>query len=204
VDLTPLRQPELGAWQWFMREWHGDLQGYAPEELQAVRLPEVLLDYYAVAGRRATSNLHLVPPAELVVADGVVCFVIEEQGVYSFETVADSADPPVWLREDESRERLGEPLDRFLLQYALFEATIGGPVGGWGYAERAALPAIAEVMPALPLEPWPHPAGQLSFHVGDDLIGLVWDAGEERLDVWAAAHTSGRVERLDGLVDWDR
>jgi hypothetical protein len=187
-----------------MREWHGELEGYAREALQRLRLPKQLADYYAAAGRRPTANLHLVPPSELAVVDGLVCFVVEEQSVYWFETIAGSDDPAVWLCDEESRKQLGEPLGRFLLEYALFEATIGGPEGGWGDADRAAISDIAAVMPPLPLDPWPHPAARVSFHATDDLIGLVWDDGAGALEVWAASHAAEPVRRLDGLVDWDR
>src|SRR3712207_9412874 len=47
-------------------------------------MPNRLRRYYEVAGRLPTANLHLVPPARLVVADALLSFLEEEQGVYSF------------------------------------------------------------------------------------------------------------------------
>ena len=153
-----LRHPRGDTWEHFLREWRGnEVRGYAREELQTAPLPAQLLRYYEVAGRLDTLNLHLVPPLELEVEDGHVMFIVEERGVYAFATDRDGEEPRVygtWDVQKRSWELERERLGRFLLQHALFEATGVGDLCGWGWVERASLPAFLALLPALPLRSW--------------------------------------------------
>jgi hypothetical protein len=192
-------------WDDVLESWRaGEVEGYGAEKLEHVPVPSELRRYYRVAGRLPTWNLHLVPPDELVVGDdGRVVFIVEEQGVYSFATLPSGEDPPVWLYEDHVPVELGERLSRFLLQYAVHEA-VGQRVGGWGWVRREHLSSLLALLPPLPLEPWPHPSGaSLSFHVTRDLIGLVFDSGDDLTEVHVSGRERHQFESLSTLVHWD-
>ena len=193
------------AWEALLTEWRRDeLRGYDRSALEGVSIPRVLHRYYELAGRLSTWNLHLVPPDELTVENGRVRFVIEEQGVYSFMTLPEGDDAPVWLVEDERAIELDEPLSRFLYQYALFEAQgMASGAGGWGYVRRDDLPRLLAVLPRLPLAPWPHPSGEVTFHLGRELIGVVFETGEAAVELHATARSPDDLALLSGLVAWD-
>ena len=193
------------AWEAFLTAWRRDeLLGYDPFDLDGVSIPRVLHRYYELAGRLSTWNLHLVPPDELTVENGRVRFVVEEQGVYSFVTLPEGDDAPVWLVEDERAVELDEPLSRFLYQYALFEAQgMATGAGGWGYVRREDLPRLLAVLPRVRLASWPHPSGEVTFHAGRELIGVVFDTGEAEVELHATARYPDDLAPLSGLVAWD-
>jgi hypothetical protein len=193
-------------WDDFLESWRAkEVEGYGAEQLEHVALPSELQRYYRVAGHLPTWNLHLVPPEEIVVDDhGRVVFIVEEQGVYSFATQPAGDDPPVWLYEDQVQVELGERLNRFLLQYVVYEA-VGQRFGGWGWVRREDISSLLALLPPLPLEPWPHPSGaSLTFHVARDLIGLVFDSGDDLTEVHVSGGERRQLESLSTLVDWDQ
>lgn len=191
------------AWESFLASWRPDeLRGYDISDLDGVSLPRPLRRYYELAGRLPTWNLHLVPPASLTVENGRVLFVVEEQGVYSFETLPDGDDAPVWLVEDDHSVELGEPLSRFLYQYALFEAQGTTATAGWGYVRRDDIHRLESVLPRENLALWPHPSGEVSFHVGVGLIGIVFDTGEGEVEVHATGRSRDSLTPLSGFVAW--
>lgn len=194
------------TWRAHLESWPlGEVRGYTTEELAGAPLPSELREYYAVAGRLSTWNLHLVPPDDLAVGeDGRMAFIHEEQGVYSFETLPIGDDPPVWLREDGHEAKLDEPLSKFLLQYVIFEGTAHG-VGGWGYINRDDLRTLLTALPPLPLGPWPHPSGAtLTFHGTEEIVGLFFEYSRETpVEVHVAARDSDVLARLPAVIDWD-
>jgi hypothetical protein len=206
MDLRELAHPGADTWATFLREWRGDdLRGYSEDDVRAAVLPPPLQRYYRVAGRIPTFNLHLVPPAEIEPVDGRMFFIHEEQNVYSFASAPVGDDPPVWLVEDGQYERLSEPLSRFLLQYALFEAIgIEGLHGGWGCVGREDLPFVNALMPELPLTPWRLPAPRTSFHAGACVVGILFDEdGAPSVEVHASARRIEVLAPLRDVVDWD-
>ena len=176
--LDDLLNPRPDTFVSFIRAWRGEA-GLSASELDGIRMPPLLRRYLGIAGRLPSAFLHLKAPhdyASVALPDGRIVFIVEEQGVFSFATEPDGDDPPVWIEHDDADwVREGERLGRFLLQHAIAEAAATSPTCGWGRVAAAALPVVLDALPKLPLAPWHHPTGPLSFHAAERLLALVFD-----------------------------
>ncbi len=150
-------------------------------------------------------NLHLVQPAELDPAEDPMLFAVEEQGVFAYAVGRGEEDPPVfgtWDVEAPRWEHEGERLGLFLLQYALYEAALGSRHGGWGWVDSARRPPLDELLPTLPLARWTRP-GQCSFRARLGVVAIVFEEGDNLVEVHAGARADVALAPLDDVVDWD-
>jgi hypothetical protein len=197
--------------------WHGPIPASAEQPSLTGRidasLPLPLRWLYGRFGTRSEFFSHqnyLLPPERLeVVAGGRVRFYAENQGVYVWATASSGDDPPVWGRfnqEDLPWDEEAVSLSEFLIQVALFEATMGAPFG----ASAAWLPAsklrrVCEVLAPVPLGPWRWPSDPTRFYASGGALMFAAPNGEQdgRLgfSVWVGAKTRDPLSFLTDIVD---
>ncbi|MYV46168.1 hypothetical protein [Streptomyces sp. SID2888] len=181
----------------------------------ASRLPDGLRQLYRLAKQRPGAlgsqnrilpepNLRTDPLGEMLV------FGVENQGGFFWSLLWDldgpEADPTVWFREfDEQPIAEQEPLGGFLIQFSLFEASMG--------ADYLALPRkltapqvdrLTQPLTRVPLRPfWPWVPTH--FYVAPGLVLHVSSSDGETFDAWAGAtHRSALTPLSDLPLDWNR
>ncbi|MFJ2021663.1 hypothetical protein [Streptomyces nodosus] len=181
----------------------------------ASRLPDGLRQLYRLAKQRPGAlgtqnrilpepNLRTDPLGEMLV------FGVENQGGFFWSLPWDldgpEADPTVWFREfDEQPIAEQEPLGGFLIQFSLFEASMG--------ADYLALPRkltasqvdrLTQPLTRVPLRPfWPWVPTH--FYVAPGLVLHVSSSDGETFDAWAGAtHRSALTPLSDLPLDWNR
>ncbi|MFE4826258.1 hypothetical protein [Streptomyces sp. NPDC056672] len=179
------------------------------------RLPGGLRQLYRLAKRRPgvlgiqnrilpEPDLHTDHVGEMLV------FGVENQGGFFWSLLwtleGPEADPTVWFREfDEEPIAEQEPLSGFLLQFSLFEASMGADY--LALTRKLTAPQVeqlAEALHLVPLRPfWPW--APKHFYVAPGLVMHVSSEDREAFDVWAGAtHRSALDPLADLPVDWNR
>jgi hypothetical protein len=191
--LDILRKPatvedRLSVLRRLVEYWHGPIRpadGFSEDDLQHVRMPDVLKLWYRWAGRRKeimSGQNFLRDPDELkLTPDGRLVFYVENQGCYYWATGADGDDPPVFGRESESDpwEPENKSLSEHLIIACIFEAVMcHSPYGAWdvGLGEDA-MTKVAEVIRPFPIPPWGW--YQMQFWAGNGVFAIVHDNGED-------------------------
>ncbi|MEU4352692.1 hypothetical protein [Streptomyces sp. NPDC023838] len=178
-------------------------------------LPAGLRQLYRLAERRPGAlgiqnrilpepELHTDPLGEMLV------FGLENQGGFFWPLLwtleEPETDPTVWFREfDEEPIAEQEPLSGFLIQFTLFEASMGADYLALPRALTA--PQVQQLTQALhpvPLRPfWPW--APTRFYVAPGLVVRVSSEDGETFDVWAGATRRSALDPLaDVAVDWMR
>lgn len=122
----------------FLTRWHGYRRswfGVAPEKIQQTRLPKPLAWLYGFAGERhgryywdtlLGNQDCLIKFEDLMIRDGKLVFVAENQGVWLVGTDPVGEDPPVWACvNDGPWQLLDDSLTRFLVTFVLHETVFG-------------------------------------------------------------------------------
>jgi hypothetical protein len=221
----------LAALQELVAYWHGPLRaedGYPAAHLAGRPVPGPLAWWYRRGGRRTdvlNGPTRLLPPEALAVdADGRVPFLVEDQGVYVWATVAsgsagapedleDPEDPPVWGRFDNAepwvREESG--LTGVLIQACLFEAVSLAPYGAFAPAvDSATLGRLTAGLREVPLGAWRWPVYPTRFWAGDGVFVVAAGAdAAPGAEAGGAVHIAARTEHplaylREVPADWDR
>ncbi|MGW2837735.1 hypothetical protein ACWCWD_08040 [Streptomyces sp. NPDC001493] len=131
-------------------------------------------------------------------------FGVENQGGFTWSLLwtldEPEADPTVWFREtDEAPIAEQEPLSGFLIQFSLFEASMGAD---WLAVSRTLTAAqvehVTRPLHQVPLRPfWPWVPTR--FHVAPGLVVQVGSEDGEAFDVWAGATHRSALAPLAGL-----
>lgn len=207
------------ALEQFITGWYpatSEAPGPSPAQPPALDLPDGLRQFYRLAEHRPgclgvqnrilpASERRTDPTGEMRV------FGVENQGGFSWSllwTLDESEpDPTVWFCEcGEPPVAEQEPLSGFLIQFSLFEASMG--------ADYVAVPRrltarqvdrLTEGLHPVPLRPF-WPGAPTRFYVAP---GLVLHVSTERdgsgFDAWAGAtHRSALAPLADAAVDWNR
>ncbi len=124
-----------GALEMFVQRWYGATPRVTRARERRRAGPALLHRVLDLAGqvRPLFKQNHLVRADELVVDDGRVTFLVENQGVCLWATEPEGDDPLVWYRNNDEGEPWIEeavPLSRFLVQAVLLEAVLGASFGG--------------------------------------------------------------------------
>jgi len=168
--------------------WHGPIRpknGYTNDELQRIRMPEILKRWYSWAGQRTeimSGQNSLKEPRELkVLDDGRLLFYVENQGCYLWAIEPHVDDPPVFGQEcgGKTWQSLGYSLSQHLMLACIFEAVMRSPYGAWdaGLGERAMI-KLAEVMRPLPIAQWGW--CEMQFWAGNGVFGMIADNGSDQ------------------------
>ncbi|MFD8716756.1 hypothetical protein ACFV2H_01665 [Streptomyces sp. NPDC059629] len=182
----------------------------------ALDLPDGLRHFYRLARHRPRclgvqnrvlpfSERQTDPKGEMLV------FGEENQGGFFWSLLwtldGPEADPTVWFREyDKPPIAEQEPLSGFLIQFSLYEASMGAEyVGLCDQVTEQQLDRLTEGLLAVPLRPF-CPAFPTRFYVAP---GLVLHASQERGDtgfsVWAGATHRAALAPLSGTpLKWIR
>ncbi len=116
------------------------------------------------------------------------------------------ADPTVWFSEDDqSAIAEQEPLSGFLIQFSLFEASMGADYVALSLRLTAEqVDRLAEALLLVPLRPF-WPAAPTRFYVAPGLVLHVTDEGiGNGFSAWAGATHRSALAPLANLVEWDR
>jgi hypothetical protein len=117
------------------------------------------------------------------------------------------ADPTVWFREyDEPPIAEQEPLSGFLIQFSLYEASMGAD-----YVARSCqltaqqVDLLTERLLPVPLRPF-RPGAPTRFYVAPGLVLHVSDGGGDNgFSAWAGAtHRSALAPLADVPIEWDQ
>jgi len=147
MELTA--SPDMAGLKQFMIRWFGGARpewGMDPWDVPSY-VPEPLAEVYRFAGRWPSNSANdrlpdspavfqnqdvLVRVADLVVTDGMVTFLEENQGVWQARVEADNDDSAVWSNADsvweeapDRFERLECTLPHLLTTFCLQEITLG-------------------------------------------------------------------------------
>ncbi|MGW2988153.1 hypothetical protein [Streptomyces goshikiensis] len=186
-----------------------------PASCAPSRLPARLRQLHRLAKQRpgalGTQNRILPEPDMHTDHLGeMLVFGVENQGGFLWSLLwtldGPEADPTVWFREfDEEPIAEQEPLSGFLIQFSLFEASMGADY--LALPRRLTAAQVAQLTQALhpvPLRPfWPW--APTHFYVAPGLVVRVSNEGGEDFDVWAGAtHRSALEPLADFPVDWTR
>ncbi|MFF1278839.1 hypothetical protein ACFVZC_36625 [Streptomyces marokkonensis] len=225
--LSPERLPGLewlrnvngdraAALEQFVTGWYPTADATeSPTSDSASRLPGGLRHLYRLAKQRpgalGTQN-RILPEPDLHTdhLGEMLVFGVENQGGFLWSLLwtldGPEADPTVWFREfDEEPIAEQEPLSGFLIQFSLFEASIGADY--LALPRRLTAPQVEQLTQALhlvPLRPfWPW--APTHFYVAPGLVVHVSNVGGEEFDVWAGATHRNALDPLADLpVDWTR
>jgi hypothetical protein len=173
--------PRAAAVGWFVNAWHGIPA--LPPVADTAQIPSLLGQLLALGRthpRLCSSQNRLIDPAE--VDDGLLCFYVENQGVYRWAYRPGEPDPVVvgqyhgandWVAE---QQRLGG----FLLQVLLFEAVFSAPCSASAaWLPPAELAAVLEAGGLRPvLTPWRWPTHPTLFHASHGAIAVT--SGRQR------------------------
>ncbi|MFF5298691.1 hypothetical protein ACFY5F_04955 [Streptomyces sp. NPDC013161] len=117
------------------------------------------------------------------------------------------ADPTVWFREyDEPPTAEQEPLSGFLIQFSLYEASMGADYVALSRQLTAQqVDQLTERLLPVPLRPF-RPGAPTRFHVAPGLVLHVSDeGGDNGFSAWAGAtHRSALAPLEDAAIEWDR
>lgn len=198
---------------WYPAESEMDEPPTAPGPNPAV--PDGLKQFYRLAQHRPRclgvqnrvlplSKLHTDATGEMLV------FGEENQRCFFWSLLwtldGPEADPTVWFREDDQPAIAEqEPLSGFLIQFSLFEASIGADyVASSCRFTAEQVDRLAEALLLVPLRPF-WPAAPTRFYVAPGLVLHVTDEGSGNgFSGWAGATHRSALAPLADLVEWDR
>jgi hypothetical protein len=206
-----LSRPAPAAVAGFMRRWHGR-EPESREVPGAERLPEALRrfhDSYGTAAEAFAIN-RLVPPSEIERDGDFAVFYVEEQGVYLWGIAVedlDSADPPVWSRENEPGRawvREAPSVSVFLVQMLVMSAALSGPhVATAAWLDSAGVDNALASLQLLDLPPWQWPSLPARWYAGEDVVAFTCpnraegDAGDSHWSVWVAGISEDSVSFIE-------
>ncbi|MFI9183785.1 hypothetical protein ACIGXG_16355 [Streptomyces goshikiensis] len=177
-------------------------------------IPWALADFYRLAAHRPAmlGSHNRIKPINKVHPDSSaehLVFGVECQGGWTWsipwEPGGSDTDPTVWF-EDSHPVPEEEPLSRFLLQFALEEATLSAVYqASCNNLPRHLLPALESYLQRVPLRPFLSPAdAPTDFLVAPGLVARVgpsWDDG--KVDVWIGAQHRSFLQPLNRLdIPW--
>lgn len=178
-------------------------------------LPDGLTKFYRLAQHRPRClgvQNRLFPPSKLHTdATGeMLVFGEENQGGFFWSLLwtldNPEADPTVWFSEDDQPAIAEqEPLSGFLIQFSLFEASMGADYVALSLRLTAEqVDRLAEALLLVPLRPF-WPAAPTRFYVAPGLVLHVTDEGiGNGFSAWAGATHRSALVPLANLVEWDR
>jgi hypothetical protein len=186
--------------------WYVDVPiAHAAPVESHIEVPAPLLAFYdAVAGRPDLLGTHnrILAPRDLALhePDGMVEFGTENQGSVWWLFDPAKPDPPVYLCGMEDGPTLeGEPLSGFLLLFALREAHLAAPYGGWAFADEAQTRRLTQGLAQVPLRPLVWPSDPTQLLVGPGLIAEVGRAGDDEFEVYVGSRHRAALRPLRNL-----
>ncbi|MFI1355252.1 hypothetical protein ACH4TV_17025 [Streptomyces sp. NPDC020898] len=218
-DLEWLREvngDRAAALEHFVTGWYPAAgTAESPSPGSPSRLPGGLRQLYRLAKQRpgALGTQNSILPERDLHTDHLgemLVFGVENQGGFFWSLLWTldglETDPTVWFREfDEEPTAEQEQLSGFLIQFSLFEASMGADY--LAMSLRLAAPQVERLtqdlhlVPLRPFWPW----APTYFYVAPGLVVRVSNAGGEEFDVWAGAtHRSALDPLADLSVSWTR
>jgi hypothetical protein len=197
--------------------WHGTIgaaDGIAEGALAGVAMPSLLRRWYSWAGNRrdimSGQNIFLAPE-KLRIEDGRLVFYFENQGCYTWATLPEGDDPPVFGRVDNAAPwgDEGMALSEHLILTALFEGIMVAPYGASAaWVTEGTRDQIAAVIEPLAVPPWRW-LGPTQFHgkAGAFMVSMAnGDVdGKSGYSLWIGAKTQEPLLFLRPFLDdgWD-
>ncbi|MGW6414503.1 hypothetical protein [Streptomyces sp. NPDC055055] len=178
VSPDPRRALEL-----FVTGWYPETAPATPLLPVPGFVPSALADFHRLAQSRpailGAQNFieplaALRPPGD----DAGLVFAVENQGGWHWSVPhhpdLGDVDPPVSLTTSKVPEPEREPLSRFLLQFALYEAATTAPYHARTQGPAARLtPLFERVLRRVPLRPFMAPIAPITFLVGPGTVARV-------------------------------
>jgi hypothetical protein len=193
----------------FLERWFGKAFAELPATTETTIGPPLLRRMLRVHALIPDVVMHnqLVRPEELIIEDGKIVFLVENQGVCLWATEPDGEDPRVWYRNNTAGEpwiEESETLSGFLIQAVLFEAIMHAQFGASATALAAdTVQAILARVAPLGNERWNW--GGARFFARDGALVMTME-NDGACDVWLAAKTPFALVQFEDLVSesWDR
>lgn len=192
----------------FLERWYQKPIGDSPDELQGVVGPPLLQKILGVQTMlpEIIQQNQLVRPEKLVIEDGRIIFLMENQAVCLWATEPEGEDPRVWYRNnDEGEPWIEEPehLSGLLIQTVLFEAFMNSRFGASiTSVSGETLDAILARVDRLAGGRWNW--GGAHFYAHDGALVMTMESPGD-CSVWLAAKTPLALTPFEDLVDegWD-
>ncbi|MFB7374806.1 hypothetical protein ACFC0D_33760 [Streptomyces sp. NPDC056222] len=204
------------ALEQFVTGWYPNAgAAESPVSDSASRLPRGLRQLYRLAQQRPGAlgiQNRILPEPDLHTdhLGEMLVFGVENQGGFFWSFLwtleAPEADPTVWFREfDEKPIAEQESLSGFLIQFSLFEASMGADYLALSWKLTAPqVEQLTEALHLVPLRPF-RPGAPTHFYVAPGLVVRVSSRDGEAFDVWAGATHRSALDPLAGLpVNWHR
>jgi hypothetical protein len=215
--LQLLREPTSDTIADFLEAWYGPAAGPAAAPADGMLTGQVRAFAALVQGwpSAVTQNRLVDDPDGYPDGDKRV-FYLENQGNFRWATDGAGRDPVVWGRFNAPGEPWlleREPMSRFLLQVAFFEAVMGTPHGAAAPGiTLAQLEGANGPLERLPWGAWRWPAEPSWFYASEDLLAFVSangsgaDGPADRFDLMIAAREPAPLTYLGSIrdIDWDR
>ena len=218
VEADPVRALKAFILGWFPAE-----DTVSPEDESTAsdlgNLPEALAAFYRLACLRPAlyrfSDPVLEQPKRATgpLGDRLV-FAVENQGCRDWSIQwppegPSEVDPVVWLTEDPYTvpETIveEEPLRRFLLQFAIYEALHAAPFHAWTYCmPTARLDTLLGMLRPVPLSPFLPTYTAEKFFVGPGLLAAVSADENEAVVSFGALHRGILTPLLEHGFRWSR
>lgn len=214
LDLLPA--DPVGALRELVTGWFADIPAAAVVE-PVGSVPSALAALYAAAGGRQEPlggvNRIFTPDQFRSCADGRVVFGSECQG--GWELLMDPTEPDPIVEYDDlgdgpivERERLSG----FLIQFAVCDAAVGSPYGGFATADSDTVRRLTAALRPIPLQPLRWPADPTHLYTGPGLAVAVCPAmpassestAPDLFEIYAGSRHRAALRPLrQAPVDWD-
>ncbi|MEU1160375.1 hypothetical protein ABZ372_05980 [Streptomyces sp. NPDC005921] len=181
-----------------------------------VDLPDGLRQFYRLAQQRprclgVQNRVLPLPKLQTDPKGEMLVFGEENQGGFFWSLLwtldGPEADPTVWFREyDEPAIAEQEPLSGFLIQFSLYEASMGADYVALSCQLNVEqVDRLAQELLPVPLRPF-WPGAPTRFYVAPGLVLHVSDeGGDNGFSAWAGAtHRSALAPLSDVPVEWDQ
>ncbi|MGR3870150.1 hypothetical protein ACUXZZ_16325 [Streptomyces graminifolii] len=208
-----------GALEQFITGWHPITSETVEPPSVPVAVPDLptgLVQLYRLAQHRprclGVQNRILPMAKQQTDPKGeMLVFGEENQGGFFWSLLwtldGPEADPTVWFREyDEPPIAEQEPLSGFLIQFSLYEASMGADYVALSWQLTAQqVDQLTERLLPVPLRPF-RPGAPTRFYVAPGLVLHVSEQGSDNgFSAWAGAtHRSALAPLEDAPVEWDR
>lgn len=192
-----------------VEHWYGPIEpgdGYAARDLGTEKMPRALRWWLTTVGSKGIFRQNRLRGRPLGVAEnGMLVFLVENQGCFELATPVDGEDPSAWSRDFPANTWTCQdvPLSIALLHMLAVEIVLGAPWSAWSDGDPSAegdwlaKHCVEAKVPGLKVAP----GGPARIFAGADVIAIVFTDGGG----WIGAKDERLLDFLKARPDtWER
>lgn len=193
--------------QMLVERWYGPIEpddGYAAEDLGTDVMPRTLRWWLTtVGGKRIFSQNHQRSRPLEVRENGMLVFLVENQGCFELGCPVEGDDPPVWSREAPAMKWMREdvPLSIALLHMMGVEIVLSAPYTAWSAIGSSEGDWLATRLIEAKVPGFEVPLAPSRIFAREDLVAIVFSGGGG----WIGAKQESQLDFLEERGDeWER